>query len=109
MQDRAVANEFEGPQGGKSSDGISVGTQTRLGESGGQADHILFGHADIDEAIGEAGAKGLHHHVAQVASEQDYAFVSGRQVGEGVYEGFPQLAASTSRIAISNSCSLIGR
>ena len=93
----------KGRSAGKGGDGIGVGTEAGLGQSGGHADHVLLGHADIDEAVRKAGAKRLHDHVAQVAGEQDDAFVVGRETAESVNEGFSQLAASTSRIAISNS------
>ena len=80
MQDRTVANEFEGPQRSKSGDRIGIGKEAGLRQSGSHADHVLLGHSDIDEAVRKAAAKRLHHHVAQVAGEQNHALISGGEL-----------------------------
>src|SRR5580700_8766743 len=80
MQHRTVTNEFEGPQGSEGGYRISIRQESGLGESGSHSNHVLLGYADIDEAIREAGTKGLHHHVAQIAGEENHTFICGREL-----------------------------
>src|ERR1041384_3011246 len=109
MQHGTVANELERPQRCESGNRVCIGTPPAFRQASGDADHVLLRYPDINKAVREPGAKRLHHHVSEIAGEQDYTFVSRRKATQRINEGFSQLAASNSRIAISYSRSLIGR
>src|SRR5690242_15138745 len=109
MQHGTVTNELERPQRRESGNRVCVGTPPAFRQARGDADHVLLRYSDIDKAVREPGAKRLHHHVSEIAGEQDYTFISRRESTYCFDTGYSQLAASNSRIAISYSRSLIGR
>jgi len=46
-------------------------------QAGGNADQVLFGHADIDVAVREATREALQHRIAEIGGEQPDALVVG--------------------------------
>ena len=55
---RAVADELVRAHGRERGDRIDERDEARLGEPGGEADHVLLGHADVEEAAGMRSANG---------------------------------------------------
>ena len=79
MRHRSVADELIGPQHGESGDGIAERDEAGFGQAGRQAQHVLFGHADVEEAVRKGGGKGFHHHEAEIRGQQHHSPVTPGQ------------------------------
>src|SRR5712692_951509 len=74
----------------------------------GEADHVLLGHAGVDELVRVLVGELLDHRVAEVADDQAHAWVLVGELVEGFDERGPQEAA-TSASAFASSSSAGGR
>ena len=108
LKDGAVPDELVRTQGGEGDDRVAEGDEARLGQPGRQADHVLLGHADVDEALRMAVGEGFQGHEAEVAGQEQDAAVLLGQVAQGARERDPH-PRSTSAIACRYSSSLMGR
>ena len=71
VQDRAVADELVRAERRERRDRVDERDEARLGEAGRDADHVLLGDADVEEAVREPLGERLEHGEAEVAGEQD--------------------------------------
>ena len=107
VQHGAVAHELVRPEGRERRDRVREGDEPRLGEAGGDPEHVLLGHADVEETIREPLCERLHHREPEVAREQDDSLVLLGDLDKCPDEG--RSHAATSLTARSNCPSVIGR
>ena len=106
MLNRPVADEFVGSQHRKGNNRIHEWDEAGFRQSRGQADHVLFGHAHVDELFRVCVRKWFQGHVAQVAGKEQNPRVARRQFGQGLGEGgshgFDSISARASRYSASD-------
>ena len=107
VQHGAVAHELVRAERRERRDRVRERDEPGLGETGGDADHVLLGHADVEEPVREPLRERLDHREAEVTREQDDPLVLLRELDERPDEGRPH--AATSFMARSNCPSVIGR
>ena len=109
VQDGAVANELVRPEHRERDDRIAEGNESRVGQTGGNPDHVLLGDTHVVKAIGKAIAEGLERHKAEIASQQYDPLVLLRRLEDRLNESGPHAGSPISLIAWSKSDSDIGR
>jgi hypothetical protein len=108
MHDRPVPDELVRTKGGERRDRIDEGKIAGLGETRGDADHVLFRHADVEEAVRVLASEGIDDAVAQIAGEQHDAPVQGGEFRQRPDECLSHDSASTAATARAYSASDIG-
>ena len=91
-----VPDELVRAQRSEGDDRVDVGDEARLGQPGGQAHHVLLGHARVEEAGGVTLGEGLEHGVTEVAGEEDDPRIAIGQLGHRPREGRPHFRVSSS-------------
>src|SRR2546423_1530813 len=109
VQDRAVADELVGPEGGKRRDRIHEGDEPGLGQTGRKAHHVLLRHPGVEEAVGVTVGEGLDDREAEVPGDEEDPGVTLGDLGQLPDERPPHSAALTSSTARPYSWSDIGK
>src|SRR4029077_1543551 len=71
MCDWPIANEFEWTQDRKRHDRIDKWNKAGLSQSSGDADHVLLGYANVEEAIGKLLCEWLERPETKIGGEED--------------------------------------
>ena len=72
--------------------GADEGREAAIGEAGGDADHVLLGDADVDEAIGKFLLEGDEIARADaVIADRDDTLVGARKLDQSLGEGLPAI------------------
>ena len=87
VQHRAVADELVRPERRERRDRVGEGDEAGLGEARRDADHVLLGDADVEEAVREPLGERLDDREAEVACQQDDALVLLGELDERPDEG----------------------
>ena len=99
VPDGSVADELVGTQRREGHDRVDERDEARLGQAGGDSDHVLLGHADVEEPVREALGERLERHVAEIAGEQQDAIVRRGDLAQRADECAPHAPRSCSSIS----------
>ena len=101
MQHRTVAELLVAPHRAESGDRVDVRDIADLGQAGRDAQHVLFGHSDIDEPLGVRSGERLDDAPAEVGRQEHDPIVPLRQFDEHLDQCRSHPAASISAIAVA--------
>jgi hypothetical protein len=88
-----VSDEFVRSQRGESHNRINERNKTRFSQSGGDPDHVLLSHANINKSVRKFFGEWFQDHESKIGRQHDYPLVGFGQFGQGRNECFPHTDA----------------
>jgi hypothetical protein len=82
VQRRAIADELERPQNGERDNRVRERDEAPFGQAGGERDHVLFRHPDVEEPFGELDGKRLKDLIAQIPGQEHDAGIATGELDE---------------------------